>query len=61
MNDTSCELIYDNLGNGFVIRYENPNPTYKVYKTMLCGHSGLLIGNKWVCQTCWSYEEIPKA
>jgi hypothetical protein len=55
-NTTSDETIYNNLGNGFVIAYENPYPEYKLYKTMPCGHQGLLIGNKWVCQTCWGYE-----
>jgi len=57
MNTTADESIYNNLENGFVVKYENPNPAYKLWKPMPCGHLGLWIGNKWVCQTCWGYEK----
>ena len=58
MNTTTAdETIYNNLENGFVISYENPCPEYTLYKKMPCGHLGLWICNKWVCQTCWGYEK----
>lgn len=58
MNETTAdETIWNNLENGFVVRYENPYPKYKLYKNMPCGHLGLWVGDKWVCQTCWSYEK----
>ena len=59
MGDTaSNETIYNNLENGFVIAYENPHPEYKLWKIMPCGHQGLWIIDKWVCQTCYSYEKL---
>jgi len=54
---TADETIYNNLENGFVIQYENPHPECKFYKRMPCGHLGLWIGNKWVCQVCWGFEK----
>jgi len=54
---TADETIYNNLENGFVIRQENPHPEVKLYKRMPCGHLGLWVVDKWVCQTCWGYEK----
>ena len=54
---TSDERIYYNGGNGFVGRFENPHPEYKLYKKMPCGHQGLWVYDRWVCQTCWGYEK----
>ena len=57
MNDTtSDETIYYNMGNGFVAVGRNPYPDYKLYKEMPCGHLGLWLYDRWVCQTCWGYE-----
>lgn len=57
MNETtSDETIYCNLGNGFIAVGENPHPQYKVWVTMPCGHQGLLLNDRFVCQTCWGYS-----
>ena len=56
---TSDERIYYNYGDGFVIRLENPHPL--LYKEMPCGHQGLWVYDRWVCQTCWSYEKPMRA
>jgi len=53
---TSDERIYYNYGDGFVGSFENPHPEYKLGKTMPCGHQGLWVIDRWVCQTCWGYE-----
>lgn len=36
--------------------YRIPIPEYILYKAMPCGHLGMLINNKWVCQTCLSWK-----
>lgn len=40
------------LGYSFRI----PEPEITVTKKMPCGHLGLLIWDKWVCQTCTGWE-----
>ena len=57
LSTTSDERIYYNNGNSFVTRFENPQPEYKLWKKLPCGHQGLWIYDKWVCQTCWGYEK----
>jgi len=54
---TSNETIYYNYGDGFVGIFENPSPGNKLYKMMPCGHLGLWIIDRWVCQTCWGWEK----
>jgi len=57
-NITSDETICYNYGDGFVGFSENPHPEYKIWKEMPCGHSGLWLFDRWVCQTCWGYEKL---
>lgn len=43
------------------IAYLIPAPKVRIYKEMPCGHSGILIGDKWVCQTCISWELLSQS
>ncbi len=36
--------------------YRIPSPETVLMKKMPCSHYGILLDNKWVCQTCVSWE-----
>jgi len=54
---TSKDTCWDNLENGFAVEIPMIAEPH-IFKTMPCGHSGLLIGNKFVCQTCWGWQRL---
>ncbi len=57
-NETTADDTYwFNDGNGFAYHcIGKPNPL--IVKKMPCGHMGLLIKDRFVCQVCWSYEVV---
>ena len=49
----ACGACYT-TDEGFVVVV--PTPENIITKTMSCGHLGMLVKDKWVCQTCWGWE-----
>ncbi len=55
---TGSMAVYYSFGDGRVGVFIDRNPTSQLWKVMPCGHSGLLVHDKWVCQVCWSWEVV---
>lgn len=47
-----CGVLYVSSGLGYLV----PTPEKIITKPMPCGHLAFLVNDKWVCQTCGSWE-----
>lgn len=54
---TSVDTVWYNAGLGFAYKLLDPSPNYHLTKMMPCGHTGLWVVDRWVCQTCWSWQK----
>jgi len=50
---SKCGTWYS-TGMGYAVIVPDPKEVF--IKTMPCGHTGILIMDKWVCQTCMGWE-----
>jgi hypothetical protein len=49
----ACGALYT-TDDGFIVVV--PRPDRVIMKTMPCGHLGMLVKDKWVCQICGGWE-----
>jgi hypothetical protein len=57
MQTTADDTVWWNNGEGRAFKIEDPNPGQRFIKSLPCGHWGLWVFDRWVCQVCWSWEK----